>query len=178
MNTVIDVASVVVFIVLIMYAAIKLDEAAKKLRSEEERIYRERRKMKRGFEKAKGYEFVNLPQKNKRSPAGYNIESAVDVVIEPGETKEIETGLKVNISGDKRLGIYINSILAFDHGLILTDCVGVADNEEHIVVTIRNISEVPYRIRKGDRIAQGIFYDSEELNEIKERIYKDGWGRK
>ena len=134
--------------------------------------------MKQGFEKAKGYEFVNLPQKNKRSPAGYNIESAVDVGIEPGETKEIETGLKVNISGDKRLGIYINSILAFDHGLILTDCVGVADNEEHIVVTIRNISEVPYRIRKGDRIAQGIFYDSEELNEIKERIYKDGWGRK
>lgn len=43
MNTVIDVASVVVFIVLIMYAAIKLDEVAKKLRSEEERIYRERR---------------------------------------------------------------------------------------------------------------------------------------
>lgn len=40
MNTVIDVASVVVFIVLIMYAAIKLDEAAKKLRDEEERIYR------------------------------------------------------------------------------------------------------------------------------------------
>ncbi len=40
MNTVIDVASVVVFIVLIMYAAIKLDEAARKLRDEEERIYR------------------------------------------------------------------------------------------------------------------------------------------
>lgn len=44
MNTVIDVASVVVFIVLIMYAAIKLDEAARKLRDEEERIYSERRK--------------------------------------------------------------------------------------------------------------------------------------
>lgn len=44
MNTVIDVASVVVFIVLIMYAAIKLDEAARKLRDEEERIYGERRK--------------------------------------------------------------------------------------------------------------------------------------
>lgn len=42
MNTVIDVASVVVFIVLIMYAAIKLDEAARNLRNEEERIYRER----------------------------------------------------------------------------------------------------------------------------------------
>lgn len=44
MNTVIDVASVVLFIVLIMYAAIKLDESARKLRNEEERIYGERRK--------------------------------------------------------------------------------------------------------------------------------------
>lgn len=44
MNPVIDVASVVVFIVLIMYAAIKLDEAARKLRNEEERIYSSRRK--------------------------------------------------------------------------------------------------------------------------------------
>ena len=44
MNTVIDVASVVVFIVLIMYAAIKLDEAARKLRDEEEPIYGSRRK--------------------------------------------------------------------------------------------------------------------------------------
>lgn len=36
MNTAMDVASV--------YAAIKLDEAARKLRNEEERIYSERRK--------------------------------------------------------------------------------------------------------------------------------------
>lgn len=43
MDTAIDVASVVLFIVLIMYAAVKLDEAAKKLRSEEERIYKERK---------------------------------------------------------------------------------------------------------------------------------------
>lgn len=44
MNTAMDVASVVLFIVLIMCAAIKLDKAARKLRNEEERIYGERRK--------------------------------------------------------------------------------------------------------------------------------------
>lgn len=44
MNTAMDVASVVLFIVLIMYAAIKLDEAARKLHGEEKRIYGERRK--------------------------------------------------------------------------------------------------------------------------------------
>lgn len=44
MDTAMDVVSVVLFIVLIMYAAIKLDEAARKLRDEEERIYGGRRK--------------------------------------------------------------------------------------------------------------------------------------
>ena len=43
MNRLIDVASVVIFISMIMYAAIKLDEAARKLRDEEERIYKERK---------------------------------------------------------------------------------------------------------------------------------------
>ena len=44
MDKLIDIASVVIFISMIMYAAIKLDEAARKLRDEEERIYEERRK--------------------------------------------------------------------------------------------------------------------------------------
>lgn len=35
MDTALDVVSVVLFVVLIMYAAIKLDEAARKLRNEE-----------------------------------------------------------------------------------------------------------------------------------------------
>lgn len=43
MDKLIDVASVVLFISMIMYAAIKLDEAARKLRDAEEQIYRERK---------------------------------------------------------------------------------------------------------------------------------------
>ena len=43
MDRLIDVASVVIFISMIMYAAIKLDEAARRLRDEEERIYEERK---------------------------------------------------------------------------------------------------------------------------------------
>lgn len=43
MDKLIDVASVVIFISMIMYAAIKLDEAARKLRDEEEKIYEERK---------------------------------------------------------------------------------------------------------------------------------------
>ena len=43
MDKLIDVASVVIFISMIMYDAIKLNEAARKLRDEEERIYEERK---------------------------------------------------------------------------------------------------------------------------------------
>lgn len=43
MDRLIDVASVVIFISMIIYAAIKLDEAARRLRNEEERIYEERK---------------------------------------------------------------------------------------------------------------------------------------
>lgn len=43
MDRLIDVASVVIFISMLMYAAIKINEAARKLRDEEERIYRERK---------------------------------------------------------------------------------------------------------------------------------------
>lgn len=40
MDRLIDVVSVVLFISMIIYAAIKLDEAARRLRDEKERIYR------------------------------------------------------------------------------------------------------------------------------------------
>lgn len=43
MDRLIDVASVVIFISMIMYAAIKLDEAARKIHDAEEQIYRERK---------------------------------------------------------------------------------------------------------------------------------------
>lgn len=57
MDTAMDVASVVLFIVLIMYAAIKLDEAARKLRrgcSERIRIYDRCQKWQRGNSVGKG----------------------------------------------------------------------------------------------------------------------------
>lgn len=50
--------------------------------------------MRRGFEKVSGYEYVNFPKRKTKQSAGYDIESAVDAVITPGEIKLIPTGLK------------------------------------------------------------------------------------
>ena len=122
--------------------------------------------MRRGFEKVSGYEYVNLPQRKTKQSAGYDIESAVNVVITPGETKLIPTGIKVYMDENEWLGIYIRSSLAIKYGLILANSVAVIDsdyynnpdNEGHLMLPIRNVSGMPYTVKKGDRIAQGIFH--------------------
>lgn len=122
--------------------------------------------MRRGFEKVSGYEYVSIPQRKTKQSAGYDIESAVDAVITPGETKLIPTGIKVYMKPYEWLGIYIRSSLAVKYGIVLANSVAVIDsdyynnleNEGHLMLPIRNVSKAVYNIRKGDRIAQGIFH--------------------
>lgn len=122
--------------------------------------------MRRGFEKVSGYEYVNFPKRKTKQSAGYDIESAVNVVITPGETKLIPTGLKAYMCENEWLGIYIRSSIAVKYGIILANSVAVIDsdyynnpdNEGHIMIALMNTSEMPYTVKKGDRIAQGIFH--------------------
>lgn len=122
--------------------------------------------MKRGFEKVSGYEYVNFPKRKTKQSAGYDIESAVNVVINPGETKLIPTGIKVYMDENEWLGIYIRSSIAVKYGIVLANNVAVIDsdyynnpdNEGHIMIALMNTSEMPYTVKKGDRIAQGIFH--------------------
>lgn len=122
--------------------------------------------MRRGFEKVSGYEYVNFPKRKTKQSAGYDIESAVNVVINPGETKLIPTGIKVYMDENEWLGIYIRSSIAVKYGIVLANSVAVIDldyynnpdNEGHIMLPIRNVSGMPYTVKKGDRIAQGIFH--------------------
>lgn len=123
--------------------------------------------MRRGFEKVSGYEYVNFPKRKTKQSAGYDIESAVNVVINPGETKLIPTGIKAYMDENEWLGIYIRSSIAVKYGIILANSVAVIDsdyynnpdNEGHIMLPIRNVSGMPYTVKKGDRIAQGYFID-------------------
>lgn len=122
--------------------------------------------MRRGFEKLSGYEYVNFPKRKTKQSAGYDIESAVNVVINPGETKLIPTGIKVYMDENEWMGIYIRSSIAVKYGIVLANSVAVIDsdyynnpdNEGHLMLPIRNVSGMPYTIKKGDRIAQGIFH--------------------
>jgi len=121
----------------------------------------------RGFEVVSAYEGkgINLPRRRTRRSAGYDIEAAEDVTIPAGGTALVPTGLKAYMQHDEYLGIHIRSGLSFRNSLSLTNDEGIidsdyynnSDNEGHIMVGMINHGSNPVEIRKGDRIAQGIF---------------------
>lgn len=121
----------------------------------------------RGFEVISLYEGtdIEIPQRETRFSAGYDLKSAETVVIGAGETVLIPTGLKARFPLHEFLAIYPRSSVAGKYGITLANCVGIVDsdyynntdNEGHIQVLLKNTSTVDYVVKKGDRIAQAIF---------------------
>jgi dUTP pyrophosphatase len=123
----------------------------------------------RGFEFVKGYEDENkeefLPQRKTELSAGYDIKSMEFHTIPPGGKVIVKTGLKAYMPHDEYLALHIRSGIAIKNDLELVNQTGIIDadyynnpgNEGHILCAIRNVGEVDYEIKKGDRIVQGIF---------------------
>lgn len=121
----------------------------------------------RGFEVVSAYEEadINLPQRKTAESAGYDIECAEAVEIQPGEMKLIPTGLKAFMNYDEYLAIHIRSSMAIKRGLMLVNSTGIIDsdyynnedNEGHILIAIRNMGYETVTLDKGERVAQGIF---------------------
>jgi len=124
----------------------------------------------RGFEIAKGWENkgINLPKRSTKNSAGYDIEAAEDVIIEPFKNGMkptlVATGLKAycgpdewfmlaNRSGGPKKGFM------FPHGfgIIDSDYYGNESNDGHLFVQCINIKDEPLVIKKGDVIAQVVF---------------------
>lgn len=121
----------------------------------------------RKFYVAKGFEKDEpcLPQRKTKLSAGYDIAVVEKTVIEPKEIKLVHTGIKVQMNEDEVFLIFPRSSLAKKKGLTLANNVGVIDsdyfeNEENdgeIGLLLQNFSEEVVEIKKGERVAQGIF---------------------
>jgi dUTP pyrophosphatase len=121
----------------------------------------------RKFEIVKAYKDfdVLVPRRATKHSAGYDLASIEDIVIKPGEIKMIPTGLKVLIPDNEALFIYPRSSLGLKKGLMMSNGVGVVDadyynnenNEGHIMVPLYNFSKENASVKKGERVAQGVF---------------------
>ena len=78
------------------------------------------------------------------------------VIIAPGETKLVHTGLAMEIPEGYAGLIYARSGLATKRGLAPANKVGVvdADYRGEVMVALHNHSNVPQTVESGERIAQ------------------------
>ena len=121
----------------------------------------------RGFEIVSKYQGrgIDLPQRKTAASAGYDLQAARTVVVEPGQLAMVPTGLKAYMQRDEVLTIHIRSSMAIKRGLMLANHVGIVDadyynNEEHeghIFIALWNRGKAAVTIEGGERIAQGIF---------------------
>lgn len=120
----------------------------------------------RRFAPVTGYEGkVRLPVRKTALSAGYDLEAAEAVTLQPGQVVLVPTGLKAYMEPGDVLLLAIRSSMAVKRGLMLANAVGVIDadyvdnpdNEGHILVALVNPGREPVAIARGERIAQAIF---------------------
>ncbi len=114
------------------------------------------------------YEEIQLPRRATAGSAGYDFFAPMDIVLKPGETIKIPTGIRVEMDQEWVLKCYPRSGLGFKYRLQLNNTVGIidsdyfySDNEGHMFAKITNDSNEGkiVEIKKGDGFMQGIFVE-------------------
>ena len=124
---------------------------------------------KEGIEQVeKIYENIKLPKRATAGSAGYDFYAPKDVVLSPGKTMKIPTGIRVEMEHGWVLKCYPRSGLGFKYRLQLNNTVGIidsdyfySDNEGHIFAKITNDSNEKkvVEIKAGEGFMQGIFVE-------------------
>lgn len=96
-----------------------------------------------------------LPRRANPTDAGADLMSTQELEIYPGEQKLVDTGVAVKIP-QGYAGFVFNRSSQGKKGITIPHSVGVidADYRGNIKVILKNLGEDPYKIERGDRIAQ------------------------
>ncbi len=124
-----------------------------------------------------------MPKYKTNGAAGIDLKANIEASIEllPFERVLIPTGLYMSIPEGYEAQIRGRSGLALNHGITLANGVGTIDSDYRgeIKVILINLSDEPYVINKGDRIAQMVFSKFEqailvEVNNLDDTVRGDG----
>ena len=114
---------------------------------------------------------AKMPTRANKDDAGLDLYAVYGATIHPGESASFDTGVCIQLPKNTFGKIESRSGLNVKHGVV--SCGGVIDSgyTGSIVVKLYNLSDTPYRINAGDRIAQLIILpyvivDLEETDEL------------
>ena len=112
------------------------------------------------------YDAIEIPQRATKGSAGYDIKLPVGIVISPGQTLKIPTGLRVKIEDGWWLAVVPRSSLGFKYRLQLDNTIGVvdsdyynSDNEGQIYLKLTNDSNEGKELQldEGKAVCQALF---------------------
>lgn len=108
-----------------------------------------------------GNEFP-LPEHATAGSAGMDLRACIDkaLIIRPGETKLIPTGIAIHISDPKLAATILpRSGLGHKHGIVLGNLVGLIDSDYQgpLMVSCWNRSAESFCLEPGERLAQLVF---------------------
>jgi dUTP pyrophosphatase len=108
-----------------------------------------------------GNEDLPLPVKMSTGSSGFDLHAAVKdpVEIKPGRWKLIPSGIALSMPAGLEAQVRPRSGLALKHGITVLNTPGTidADYRGEIGVILLNLGERPFRVQRGDRIAQLVF---------------------
>ena len=105
---------------------------------------------------------VSLPARETSGAAGFDLSAAADLTIPAGQIALVPTGLIIKVPDGHFLGIFARSSTPLKRGLMVANGVGVIDTdycgpEDEVKIQVLNFTSEPVTVKRGDRIAQGIF---------------------
>ncbi len=118
------------------------------------------------------YDDVIIPTKSTECSAGYDLYAYIQnddndkIVVAPGDTAKIKTGIKIKPPKRYFGAIFARSGLATKNGIRPANCVGVCDEDYtgEYIVALHNDSYDPVIIRNKDRIAQLVFLPYQDID--------------
>lgn len=128
---------------------------------------------------------VPIPTYQTAGSVAFDLSPSEDTVILPNEIKLIPTGLVICTPPGYMFLIAARSSTPLKKGLVLANGIGIIDQDycgpdDEIRLQVRNFTDKPVEIKKGDRIAQGLFLkldqiEWEEVSDLSEKS-RGGFG--
>lgn len=99
---------------------------------------------------------ARIPQREHPDDSGADLYSIVECTLQPFERKVIPTGISAEIPAGFELQTRPKSGLALEHGITVLNTPGTIDSgyRGEIRVILINLGSEPYRVEKGQKIAQ------------------------
>jgi dUTP pyrophosphatase len=106
---------------------------------------------------------ARAPYKKHMGDAGWDLFVSRECIIQPGETMDVHTDIKIDMPPYLFARIVGRSSTLRKHKLIVNE--GIIDNgyTGELFVCIHNIGKKPFKVEKGMRLAQVIFHTIEDV---------------